>query len=60
MIKVSKMGVPVLLSRSVATQMGLEMARQSGVTVVSGAKGRHFLVLNGAEEHIEFDAVKAD
>lgn len=58
-IKVSQMGVPVLLSRSGATQMGLEMARQSGVTLISRAKGKHFLVLNGAE-NIEFDAVKAD
>ncbi len=54
-IKVSQMGVPVLLSRSGATQMGLDMARQSGVTLISRAKGKHFLVLNGVE-NIEFDA----
>ncbi len=54
-IKVAQMGIPVLLSRSGATQMGLEMAKQSGVTLISRAKGRHFLVLNGAE-HVEFDA----
>lgn len=55
-IKVSQMGVPVLLSRSGATQMGLEMARQSGVTLISRAKGKHFMVLNGVE-HVEFDLV---
>lgn len=55
-IKVSQMGVPVLLSRSGATQMGLDMARQSGVTLISRAKGKHFLVLNGIE-NIEFDAI---
>lgn len=54
-IKVTQMGIPVLLSRSGATQMGLEMAQQAGVTLISRAKGKHFLVLNGAE-HIEFDA----
>lgn len=55
-IKVSQMGVPVLLSRSGATQMGLDMARQSGVTLISRSKGKHFLVLNGIE-NIEFDAI---
>jgi len=54
-IKVSQMGIPILLSRSGATQMGLDMARQSGVTLISRAKGKHFLVLNGAG-NIEFDA----
>jgi FdhD protein len=55
-IKVSQMGIPVLLSRSGATQMGLEMAKQSGITLISRAKGNHFLVLNGME-NIEFDDV---
>jgi FdhD protein len=57
-IKVTQMGIPVLLSRSGATQMGLELARQAGVTLVARAKGKHFLVLNGGER-IEFDAVPA-
>lgn len=48
-IKVTQMGIPTLLSRSGATQMGLEMAQQSGVTLISRAKGKHFLVLNGTE-----------
>ncbi|MCF6251804.1 MAG: formate dehydrogenase accessory sulfurtransferase FdhD [Methylococcaceae bacterium] len=53
-IKVAQMGIPVLLSRSGATQMGLDMAKQSGVTLVSRAKGKHFMVLNGAE-NIQFN-----
>ncbi|OQK16363.1 formate dehydrogenase family accessory protein FdhD [Methyloprofundus sedimenti] len=53
-IKVSQMGIPVLLSRSGATQMGLEMAQLSGVTLISRSKGKHFMVLNGAQ-NIEFD-----
>lgn len=48
-IKVTQMGIPVLLSRSGATQMGLDMAQQSGVTLISRAKGRHFMILNGAD-----------
>ncbi len=54
-IKVAQMGIPVLLSRSGATQMGLDMAKQSGVTLISRAKGKHFMVLNGAENFL-FDS----
>ena len=54
-IKVSQMGIPVLLSRSGATQMGLEMAQLSGVTMISRSRGKHFMILNGAQ-NIEFDA----
>lgn len=56
-IKVSQMGIPVLLSRSGATQMGVDMAKKSGVILISRAKGRHFLVLNGSES-ITFDAIE--
>ncbi len=54
-IKVAQMGIPMLLSRSGLTQMGLSLARRLGVTLIARAKGRHFLVYHGAE-HIEFDA----
>ncbi len=54
-IKVAQMGVPVLLSRSGITQMGLELARRLGVTMIARAKGQHFLVFNGME-HLVFDA----
>ncbi len=53
-IKVTQMGIPVLLSRSGATHMGLEMARQAGVTLISRAKGKHFLILHGAD-NIDLD-----
>lgn len=53
-IKVAQMGIPVLLSRSGATQMGYEIAQQLGVVLISRAKGKHFVVYNGAEQ-IEFD-----
>jgi FdhD protein len=55
-IKVAQMGIPVLLSRSGITQMGLDIARQVGVTLIARAKGRHFLVFNGSENMV-FDAV---
>lgn len=57
-IKVAKMGIPVLVSRSGATQMGLEIAQKLGITMIARAKGRHFLIYNGAE-NIEFDAISS-
>jgi FdhD protein len=55
-IKVALMGIPVLLSRSGITRMGLDIAQKVGVTLIARAKGRHFLVYHG-QEFIEFDAV---
>jgi FdhD protein len=55
-IKVAQMGIPALLSRSGITQMGVNLARKVGVTLIGRAKGRHFLIFNGREQ-IEFDAV---
>jgi FdhD protein len=55
-IKVTQMGIPILLSRSGTTQMGLAMAQQAGVTLISRAKGQRLLVLNGGDKVI-FDAI---
>ena len=55
-IKVALMGIPVLLSRSGITRMGLDIAEKVGVTLIARAKGRHFLVYHG-REFIEFDAM---
>lgn len=55
-IKVAKMGIPVVLSRSGATQMGLELAQKLGITMIARAKGKHFLIYHGAE-NVEFDAM---
>jgi FdhD protein len=57
-MKTAFMGIPTLLSRSGVTQMGLELAQEIGMTMIARAKGRHFLVYNGAE-YINFDAVPA-
>ncbi len=53
-MKSAYMGIPVLLSRSGVTHMGLELARDLGVIMIARAKGRAFLVYHGAER-IEFD-----
>ena len=46
-IKVAQMQVPLLLSRSGVTEMGLQLAQQIGIGMVARAKGRHFLVYTG-------------
>ena len=53
-IKVAQMRIPTLLSRSGLTQMGLKLAQDLGVTMLSRAKGKHFLIYNG-RENMEFD-----
>lgn len=58
-IKVAQMGVPTLLSRSGITNMGLQIARKMGVTLLSRAKGKHFLAYHGSE-NIEFDVALPD
>ena len=55
-IKVALMEIPVLLSRSGITAMGLEIAQKVGVTLIARAKGRHFMVYHGSEL-IEFDEI---
>lgn len=55
-MKTAFMGIPVLLSRSGVTRMGLELAEEVGMTMIARAKGRHFLVYRG-HEGIDFDAV---
>ena len=54
-IKVAQMRIPILLSRSGITAMGLDLARKVGVIMVARAKGHHFLVYNGIED-LDFDA----
>jgi FdhD protein len=53
-MKAALMGIPALLSRSGVTNMGLELAQDLGIVMIARAKGRHFLVYNGASQ-IDFD-----
>lgn len=55
-MKVALMGIPIILSRSGVTHMGLELARDLGVTMIARAKGKSFLVYNG-DENIIYDAL---
>lgn len=48
-IKVAQMGIPVLLSRSGATQMGYDLAKKLGITMIARAKGHRFQVYSGLE-----------
>lgn len=57
-IKVALMGIPILLSRSGATQMGLDIATKMGVILIARAKGKHFLVYNG-QSRVIFDEIPA-
>ncbi len=53
-MKAAAMGIPILLSRSGITHMGLELARDLGVVMIARAKGKHFLVYHGIDQ-VVFD-----
>jgi FdhD protein len=46
-IKCAQMGIPFLISRSGLTQMGYEVARRVGMTMIGRATGRHYLLFTG-------------
>ena len=46
-IKTAQMGIPILVSRSGLTQMGYEVARRVGLTMIGRATGRHYLLFTG-------------
>ncbi len=54
-MKAALMGIPVLVSRNGTTNMGFELAKELGVTLIARAKSRHFVALN--TENMVFDAV---
>lgn len=54
-IKTAQMGISVLLSRSGATQMGLEIARRLNILMLARAKGKHFQVFSG-QARLNLDA----
>ena len=51
-IKCAQMGIPILVSRSGLTQMGHEIARQVGITMIGRCQGRHYLLFTGAERFV--------
>ncbi len=48
-IKAAQMGVPIIVSRSGVTQMGLQLAQQLGLCLVGRATNRHFIVYSGLD-----------
>jgi len=48
-IKTAQMGIPFLVSRSGLTQMGWEIARKVGMTMIGRATNKHYLLFTGAE-----------
>ncbi len=52
-IKSAQMGIPVIVSRSGATQMGFELAQRLGLTLFGRAMNRHFICYCGFDR---FDA----
>jgi FdhD protein len=55
-MKAAQMAIPVVLSRSGMTRMGLELAQDLGITLIARAKGKRFFVYHG-HENIIFDAL---
>jgi FdhD protein len=58
-MKVAQIGIPILLSRSGVTEMGLSMAQKLNITLIARAKGRHFLIFNG-KERVVLDLIDQD
>ena len=52
-IKAAQMGIPVIVSRSGATQMGYELAQRLGLTLFGRAMNRHYICYSGFDR---FDA----
>ena len=48
-LKTVQMNIPILVSRSGFTAWGVELARQTGLTLIGRAKGKRFVVLAGTE-----------
>ena len=54
-IKIVRMEIPILISRSGFTAWGVDLARQANLTLVGRAKGNRFTALSGVERVI-FDS----
>lgn len=51
-IKTAMMGIPVLASRSGLTAWGVEIARQTGLTLIGRMRGQRFVCLSGEDRLI--------
>ncbi len=48
-IKAAQMGIPFLVSRSGLTQMGYDIAKRVGITMIGRAVNKHYLLFTGTE-----------
>ena len=55
-MKCVQMGIPILLSRSGVTQMGIELAQSLNLMIIARAKGKSFRVFN-KQDNLIFDAI---
>ena len=53
-IKTVKMQIPILMSRSGFTAWGVELARESNLTLIGRMRGKRFIVLSG-KERVTYD-----
>jgi FdhD protein len=51
-IKAAQMGIPCLVSRSGLTQMGYDVARKVGMTMLGRASNKHYLLFTGVERFL--------
>ena len=51
-IKCAQMGIPFLVSRSGLTQMGHDIARRVGITMIGRATGKHYLLFTGSHRFV--------
>jgi FdhD protein len=56
-MKSAHMQIPIVVSRSGVTHMGLDLAQDFGITLIAKARGNRFLAFPG-ESNIIFDAIK--
>ena len=53
-MKSKHMGIPIIISRSGVTNMGIELAKDLNITMIARSKQRSFLIYNN-KESIIFD-----
>ncbi len=52
-IKCAQMQIPLLVSRSGLTQMGYDIAKKTGITMIGRATGKHYLLFAGAHRFVK-------
>ena len=52
-IKAAQMQIPFLVSRSGLTQMGYEIARKTGITMIGRAVNKHYLLFTGRQRFVK-------